>query len=187
MGFLRWLLGRGPRIEAHTLGVLDLSGGTAGGLMAADRAALAPLFRRVSESTDAPPRSTLLLVYCTIAADGAISTSPTSTTARASPARRCRRTTSWSSSSRRRGATRSARPRGSICGAPRRRSSIVDVLAARFGDHRLLCAIQVHETVEPASLAELTPRFDWSALRVYHLNAPAENHGVLLGTRGWAP
>ncbi len=64
---------------------------------------------------------------------------------------------------------------------------IVDVLAARFGDHRLLCAIQVHETVEPASLAELTPRFDWSALRVYHLNAPGENHGVLLGTRGWAP
>jgi len=78
MGFLRWLLGRGPRIEAHTLGVLDLSGGTAGGLMAADRAALAPLFRRVSESTDAPPRSTLLLVYCTIAADGAILNSPRS-------------------------------------------------------------------------------------------------------------
>jgi hypothetical protein len=72
MGFLRWLLRRGPRIEAHTLGVLDLSGGTAGALMAADRTALAPLFRRVSESTDAPPRSTLLLVYCTIAADGAI-------------------------------------------------------------------------------------------------------------------
>lgn len=72
MGFLRWLLRRGPRIEAHTLGVLDLSGGTAGALMAADQAALAPLFRRVSESTDAPPRSTLLLVYCTIAADGAI-------------------------------------------------------------------------------------------------------------------
>jgi hypothetical protein len=60
MGFLRWLLRRGPRIEAHTLGVLDLSGGTAGALMAADRTALAPLFRRVSESTDAPPRSTLL-------------------------------------------------------------------------------------------------------------------------------
>jgi hypothetical protein len=56
MGFLRWLLRRGPRIEAHTLGVLDLSGGTAGALMAADRTALAPLFRRVSESTDAPPR-----------------------------------------------------------------------------------------------------------------------------------
>ena len=76
MSFLRRLLGRGPRIEAHTLGVLDLSGGTAGALMATDRAALAPLFRRVSESADAPPRSTLLLIYCTIAADGAILNSP---------------------------------------------------------------------------------------------------------------
>jgi len=72
MAFLRRLLRRGPRIEAHTLGILDLSSGTAGALMATDRTALAPLFRRVSESTDAPPRSTLLLVYCTIAADGAI-------------------------------------------------------------------------------------------------------------------
>ena len=61
------------------------------------------------------------------------------------------------------------------------------MLAARFEGHRILCAIQIHETVEPASLAELTPRFDWSARRIYGLNAPGENHGVLLGTRGWAP
>ena len=66
-------------------------------------------------------------------------------------------------------------------------AEIVDTLAARFPGHRLLCAIQVYEAVEPASLAELTSRFDWSALRVYPLNAPGENHGVLLGTRGWAP
>jgi aminopeptidase-like protein len=37
------------------------------------------------------------------------------------------------------------------------------------------------------SLAELRPRFDWSALRVYGLNARGENHGILLGTRGWMP
>lgn len=66
-------------------------------------------------------------------------------------------------------------------------AEIVDVLATRFGGHRILCAIQIYETVEPASLAELTPRFDWSARRLYSLNAPGENHGVLLGTRGWAP
>jgi hypothetical protein len=66
-------------------------------------------------------------------------------------------------------------------------AEIVDILAERFGRHRLLCAIQVYETIEPASLAELTPRLDWSALRVYRLNAPGENHGVLLGTRRWAP
>ena len=76
MGLFRWLFRLGPRIPAHTLGIHDLSGGAAEPLMAADRAALAPLFRRVSESSDAPPRSTLLLVYCTIGADGGILNSP---------------------------------------------------------------------------------------------------------------
>jgi hypothetical protein len=66
-------------------------------------------------------------------------------------------------------------------------AEIVDVLVERFGENRLLCAIQVYETVDVASLTELKARFDWSALRVYGLNAPAENHGILLGTRGWAP
>jgi hypothetical protein len=47
--------------------------------------------------------------------------------------------------------------------------------------------LQVYETVDVVSLTELKARFDWSALRVYGLNAPGENHGILLGTRGWAP
>jgi hypothetical protein len=51
----------------------------------------------------------------------------------------------------------------------------------------LLCAVQVHETVEPVSLADLERRFDWSALRVYDLDEPGENHGILIGTRGWSP
>lgn len=76
MGILRSLVRLGPRIPADTLGIHDLSGGAAEPLMAADRAALATLFRRVSESSDAPPRSTLLLLYCTIGADGAIQNSP---------------------------------------------------------------------------------------------------------------
>ena len=66
-------------------------------------------------------------------------------------------------------------------------AEIVDFLAHRFGQNRLLCAIQIFETVDPASLADLRPRFDWSALRIYGLNAPGENHGILLGTRGWVP
>lgn len=51
MGLPRGVLRRGPRIEAHTLGVLDLSGGTAGTLMAADRTgeAFAHFFRRLCE------------------------------------------------------------------------------------------------------------------------------------------
>jgi len=64
---------------------------------------------------------------------------------------------------------------------------IVDDLVHRFPRNRLLCAIQVYETVDPSSLAELTLRFDWSALRIYRLNAPGDNHGILLGTRGWVP
>lgn len=63
--------------------------------------------------------------------------------------------------------------------------AIVDRLVERFARTRLLCAIQLHETVNPESLGEVTARFDWSALRVYRLNAPGQNHGILLGTRGW--
>lgn len=66
-------------------------------------------------------------------------------------------------------------------------TEIVDFLFGSLMENRLLCAIQVYETVHPDSLAELKMRFDWSALRVYGLNAPGENHGILLGTRGWTP
>jgi len=66
-------------------------------------------------------------------------------------------------------------------------SEIVDFLMHRFSRNRLLCAIQVYEIVLPVSVAELTARFDWSTLRIYDLNMPGQNHGILLGTKGWAP
>jgi hypothetical protein len=66
-------------------------------------------------------------------------------------------------------------------------ADIVDLLLQKFPHSRILFAIQVYETVDPVSLAELQPRFDWSALRIYGLNAPGQNHGVLLGTRRWSP
>jgi hypothetical protein len=66
-------------------------------------------------------------------------------------------------------------------------TEIVDFLLRAFAQTRLLCAIQVHETVNPESLAELKSRFDWSSLRVHRLNAPGDNHGILLGTKRWAP
>jgi len=53
--------------------------------------------------------------------------------------------------------------------------------------NRLLCAIQVPETVDAASLTQLATRFDWTMRRTYALNAPGQNHGVVLGTRGWMP
>ena len=64
---------------------------------------------------------------------------------------------------------------------------IVDLLIRRFPQRLLLLAIQVYEKVEPDSLAELEARCDWSAQRVYDLNEAGQNHGVLFGTRGWAP
>jgi hypothetical protein len=64
---------------------------------------------------------------------------------------------------------------------------VVDVTTARLGRHKLLLAVQVYETVEPTSLAGLTARFPWSARRVYDISAPGHNHGLLLGTWGWAP
>ena len=64
---------------------------------------------------------------------------------------------------------------------------IVDHLRRDFAQCRLLCAIQIYETIEPKSLAELQADFEWDALRMYNLNAPGQNHGILLGTSGWRP
>jgi hypothetical protein len=51
----------------------------------------------------------------------------------------------------------------------------------------MLCAIQVYEVLDAASLAEVEACFDWSALHVYSLNAPGQNHGLLLGSKRWSP
>ena len=66
-------------------------------------------------------------------------------------------------------------------------TQIVDHLRHDFAQCRLLCAIQTYETIEPESLAELQDRFEWSVLRIYNLNAPGQNHGIVLGTSGWKP
>jgi len=64
---------------------------------------------------------------------------------------------------------------------------IVDSLVHKYPHNRLLCAIQVYEIVVPASMAELRARFDWARLRINELNMPGQNHGILLGARGWTP
>jgi hypothetical protein len=64
---------------------------------------------------------------------------------------------------------------------------ILGILADHLAGHRLLVAIQVYERIDRLSLAELEERFDWSALRIYDLNEPGQNHGILLGTLGWSP
>jgi len=64
---------------------------------------------------------------------------------------------------------------------------ILDFLHQRFGQYRLLCAIQIYETLNSAGLADLRARFAWSAVRIYDFNAPGQNHGILMGTWGWTP
>ena len=62
--------------------------------------------------------------------------------------------------------------------------SITHAIAV-FEGHRMLFATQVYERVNPNSLAEVTKQLQWSELKVYDINAPGENHGLLLGTHGW--
>jgi hypothetical protein len=64
-------------------------------------------------------------------------------------------------------------------------TEVVDFAAQRFAENPLLFAIQVYEVVDASSVTELKTRFHGSALRVYSFNAPGQNHGVLLGTRGF--
>jgi hypothetical protein len=66
-------------------------------------------------------------------------------------------------------------------------ADVVDTTTNILGRHKLLFAVQIYETVDPASLAELTARFPWFATMIYDLNAPGQNAGLLLATHGWAP
>ena len=64
---------------------------------------------------------------------------------------------------------------------------IVDCLAQRFEGHPILFAIQVHEIVEGESLSRLVSRFDTYERKIYALNRPGQNHGLLIGCMGWRP
>ena len=64
-------------------------------------------------------------------------------------------------------------------------AEVIDITTGVLGKHRLLFAVQLYERVEPRSLAEVTARFPWSATKVYDINAPGHNHGLLLASWGW--
>jgi hypothetical protein len=53
-------------------------------------------------------------------------------------------------------------------------------------DHQpVLYVIEVHEINEPTALKAVEAAFDWSGLRIYDVNAPGLQHGILLGARRW--
>jgi hypothetical protein len=65
--------------------------------------------------------------------------------------------------------------------------TVVDQIVASVPGRPVLVAVQAFERIEPASLASVRSRFDWSELRTYDLNPPGKNPATLLGTRGWSP
>jgi hypothetical protein len=65
-------------------------------------------------------------------------------------------------------------------------TEVIDQIARRFSGYSILFAIQVHEKVSAPSLRDVQTRLDWSDLRIYDINAKGKNHGILLGTKGWA-
>jgi 16S rRNA G966 N2-methylase RsmD len=66
-------------------------------------------------------------------------------------------------------------------------TEIVEDFEHVYQDNRILYVIQVHQHLEPVSLANLKQRFEWSDLRNYDINVEGMKHGVLLGMKRWAP
>lgn len=64
---------------------------------------------------------------------------------------------------------------------------IVDDFEAVYGSQPTLYATEVHEVNEPVSLQAVVDAFDWTDLRIYDVNAPGLQHGILMGTRRWSP
>lgn len=64
---------------------------------------------------------------------------------------------------------------------------IVDRFISHFQRAKLLCVVQVHERLNPAPVAKLVSRFDWTGSKTYGFNRPGENHGIFLGSMRWTP
>jgi len=66
-------------------------------------------------------------------------------------------------------------------------TEVITTLGRRYAGHRMIYAIQVYETLEQTSLAQVRAMFDWSQRRTYDLNNAGGNHGLLIGTTRWRP
>jgi hypothetical protein len=64
---------------------------------------------------------------------------------------------------------------------------IVELLAATFPGRELVLAVQIHETALPASIADVARPCAWSQRRLYAIDPPGRNHGLLLATLGFDP
>ena len=66
-------------------------------------------------------------------------------------------------------------------------TEVIQQLTRRFLKQEMVFAIQVYETVSASSLSAIQTWFDWTDFRIYDLNEKGQNHGILLGTKGWVP
>ena len=66
-------------------------------------------------------------------------------------------------------------------------SEVIEQIVHQFPKHNILLATQVYEKVGVPSLTEVQTKLDWTELRIYGINEKGRNHGILLGTKGWAP
>jgi len=65
-------------------------------------------------------------------------------------------------------------------------SEVTEQVMRRFSNHKVVFAIQVYERCSAPSLNQIRTRLDWTELRIYDINEKGRNHGILLGTKGWA-
>jgi hypothetical protein len=54
-----------------------------------------------------------------------------------------------------------------------------------YGSQPTLYVIEINEVNEPTSLKGVEDAFDWTDLKIYDVNAPGLQHGILLGARRW--
>jgi predicted RNA methylase len=66
-------------------------------------------------------------------------------------------------------------------------ADVIERIARQFPKHKMLFATQVYEKVSAPSLTQVQSRLDWTELRIYDIDEKGRNHGILLGTKGWAP
>jgi hypothetical protein len=66
-------------------------------------------------------------------------------------------------------------------------SEVIEQIVHQFPKHNILLAAQVYEKVGAPSLTAVQTKLDWTELRIYDINEKGRNHGILLGTKRWAP
>jgi hypothetical protein len=64
---------------------------------------------------------------------------------------------------------------------------VIDQVACQFPRHNILFAMQIYEKVSTPSLTEVQARLDWTELHIYDINEKGQNHGIVLGSKGWTP